>query len=132
MKIVFHFTARAYFRTKNRVHRTDIFDNIAADDNKKAQEEFLDVWSAPNVTLTDIRHTMPGVAYTVGKQPKDYKFMGYRFRDNDIREVRIYGENGSFSFITESKTCDLSIGLNWTKEEFQALEKNLIQELNLT
>lgn len=132
MKIVFHFTARAYFRTKGRCHIANISDHIPAEDNKKALREFVNAWSAPNVSLTEIKHTMPGVAYSVGKQPKDYKFMGYRFRDNDIREVRIYGENGSFSFITESKTCDLSIGLNWTKEEFQAIEKNLIRELNLT
>lgn len=132
MKIVFHFTARAYFRTKNRVHRTDIFDNIAADDNKKAQEEFLDAWSAPNVTLTDIRHTMPGVAYTVGKQPEDYKFKGYHFRNSRILEVRIYNEGRTIHFKTENETYDLTIGLNWTKEEFQAIEKNLIQELNLT
>ncbi len=132
MKTVFKFTAIARFRTKNRVHSTDIIDYIPADDSKKAQKEFIDVWSAPNVTLTDIRYAMSGTAYTVGKQPKDYKFKGCHFRDNCILEVRIHNESRTIHFKTENKMYDLSIGLNWTREEFQTIENNLIQELELT
>ena len=133
MKTIYHFTAKAYFRTKARCHVSIIYDNIPAKTAEQALKEFTDAWSPHtpdgSISLTDIRQDAVGVSYSVGEQPNGYKAFGYSFRDGDISEVRAYEKDRSLHFLTRSKTCDLSIGLNWTETDFHGTVEKLKTEL---
>ena len=131
MRPIFKFKAWAYFRTKARCHQSEIYDNIPAVNSSAAMREFTAAWSAPNVSLTNIKCEKGGEAYDVGSQPERYKAFGYPFRDNDIIEVRFYPDSRTIHFKTRSMNNDLSAGLNWTESEFKEITDRIKDELEL-
>lgn len=131
MKPIYHFKAMAYFRTKKRCHSAEIFDTIAAANEKEATRAFVDAWSAPNVSLTEIKWTKEGSCYNVTGQPESFSFCGHKFRDGDIQEVSVFPGCKTIHFLTKERSAGLSIGLNWTEEEFKEIIGKLQKDLAL-
>ena len=131
MKTIYHFKATLEVVLKKRREIDHIFDNIPAESISAAMKEFKDAWSAPNAMLSEISCEPCGYSYAVGIQPESFSFCGVKFKDNDIKEVRIYPKEKTFGFKTHSLKDDGTIGLNWTEQEFDELIKKLDKQLGL-
>ena len=132
MKTIFHFKATLEVKLKKRRELDHIFDNIPAADKSAAMKEFQDAWSAPNAALSEISCEPCGYSYAVGIQPESFSFLGFKFKDNDIKEVRIYPDARTFGFKTHSLMGDGTIGLNWTEKEFIGMVEGLKNKLRLS
>lgn len=131
MKPIYSIKACAEIQANKRKIFTDISDNVPARTMNEAETIFTDSWSAPNIKISHIKGTVTGNAYDVMRQPAGYSAFGYKFKDNDIYQIRVYPNEKCFNFMTKTPNEGLSIGLNWTDEEFQEILDKLTNELSL-